>query len=44
MSEKFPVTPAIRLLRQHKAMFSEHLYAYEDKSGGTAVSSRELWR
>lgn len=41
MSEKFPVTPAIRLLRQHKAMFSEHLYAYEDK-GGTAVSSREL--
>lgn len=41
MSEKFPVTPAIRVLRQHKAMFSEHLYAYEDK-GGTAVSSREL--
>ncbi len=41
MSEKFPVTPAIRSLRQHKVAFSEHLYAYEDK-GGTAVSSREL--
>ncbi len=41
MSEKFPVTPAIRVLRQHKVVFSEHLYAYEDK-GGTAVSSREL--
>lgn len=39
--EKFPVTPAIRLLREKKAAFTEHLYAYEDK-GGTAVSSREL--
>lgn len=39
--EKFPVTPAIRLLREKKADFTEHLYAYEDK-GGTAVSSREL--
>lgn len=39
--EKFPVTPAIRLLREQKAAFTEHLYAYEDK-GGTAVSSREL--
>lgn len=41
MSEKMPVTQAIRVLRQHKVMFSEHLYAYEEK-GGTAVSSREL--
>jgi len=39
--EKVPVTPAIRLLREKKAAFTEHLYAYEDK-GGTAVSSREL--
>jgi len=39
--EKFPVTPAIRLLREKKATFTEHLYAYEEK-GGTAVSSREL--
>lgn len=38
---KFPVTPAIRLLREKKVAFSEHLYAYEEK-GGTAVSSREL--
>ncbi len=36
-----PVTPAIRMLRQHKIPFSVHLYAYEEK-GGTAVSSREL--
>jgi Cys-tRNA(Pro) deacylase len=39
--EKFPVTAAIRLLREKKAAFSEHLYAYEEK-GGTAVSSRKL--
>ncbi|OHB33697.1 MAG: aminoacyl-tRNA deacylase [Desulfuromonadaceae bacterium GWC2_58_13] len=39
--DKLPVTPAIRLLNQHKIEFSGHLYAYEDK-GGTAVSSREL--
>lgn len=39
--EKFPVTPAIRLLREKKVAFTEHLYPYEDK-GGTAVSSREL--
>lgn len=41
MSEKFPVTPAIRELRLHKASFTQHLYSYEEK-GGTAVSSREL--
>jgi Cys-tRNA(Pro) deacylase len=39
--EKFPVTPAIRLLRQQKVEFTPHLYAYEEK-GGTAVSAREL--
>ncbi|GAB4061887.1 Cys-tRNA(Pro) deacylase [Uliginosibacterium sediminicola] len=39
--EKTPVTAAVRVLRQHKAEYSDHLYAYEEK-GGTAVSSREL--
>ena len=39
--DKFPVTPAIRFLRQTKVEFGSHLYAYEDK-GGTTVSSREL--
>lgn len=39
--DKFPVTPAIRFLRDRKAHFTEHLYAYEER-GGTAVSSREL--
>lgn len=39
--DKTPVTPAIRLLRQHKVAFTDHLYEYEEK-GGTAVSAREL--
>ena len=39
--EKFPVTPAVRLLRDRKIPFSEHLYTYEER-GGTAVSAREL--
>ena len=39
--EKTPVTPAIRVLRGAKVLFSEHLYPYEEK-GGTAVSAREL--
>lgn len=39
--DKTPVTAAIRVLRQHKAVFSDHPYAYEEK-GGTAVSAREL--
>lgn len=38
---KTPVTQAIRVLREHKVDFSEHLYKYEDK-GGTRVSAREL--
>ncbi|MEN9490127.1 MAG: hypothetical protein RJA63_576, partial [Pseudomonadota bacterium] len=29
--DKTPVTAAIRMLRQHKAVFSDHLYAYEEK-------------
>jgi len=39
--EKFPVTPAIRFLRERKVAFSEHLYPYQER-GGTAVSAREL--
>ncbi|MHC1697149.1 MAG: Cys-tRNA(Pro) deacylase [Geobacteraceae bacterium] len=39
--EKFPVTPAIRVLRAEKVEFTPQLYAYEDK-GGTAVCAREL--
>ncbi len=39
--EKTPVTPAVRELRAEKAVFTEHLYQYEEK-GGTGVSAREL--
>ena len=38
---KFPVTPAIRVLRDAQAEFTEYLYTYVEK-GGTAVSSKEL--
>jgi Cys-tRNA(Pro) deacylase len=38
---KYPVTPAIHLLRKENVPFVPHLYRYEEK-GGTAVSSREL--
>jgi Cys-tRNA(Pro) deacylase len=39
--DKFPVTPAIRLLRREKVEFTPRLYAYQER-GGTAVSAREL--
>ncbi|QEL56775.1 Cys-tRNA(Pro) deacylase [Chromobacterium paludis] len=39
--EKAPVTQAIRVLREHKVDYTEHLYKYEEK-GGTTVSAREL--
>lgn len=39
--EKAPVTAAVRALRSENVVFSDHLYAYEEK-GGTAVSSRGL--
>lgn len=38
---KTPVTAAIRLLRQHKVGFSDHLYEYEER-GGTAHSAHAL--
>ena len=40
MSE-YPITNAIRQLRQEKVAFEPHLYTYETR-GGTAVSAREL--
>ena len=36
-----PSTPAIRLLKDQKVAFTEHLYRYEEH-GGTAVCAREL--
>ena len=39
--EKTPVTPAVRMLREAKVPFTDHLYPYEEK-GGTASSSRAL--
>lgn len=39
--EKFPVTPAVRVLRERAVSFQGHLYPYEEK-GGTAASSRHL--
>ena len=41
MTEKAPVTPAVRFLRDKKVEYTEHLYEYEER-GGTAVSAREL--
>ncbi|MCD6527935.1 MAG: aminoacyl-tRNA deacylase [Desulfuromonas sp.] len=39
--QKFPMTAAIRQLKQHKAAYTPHLYPYEEK-GGTRTSSQEL--
>jgi Cys-tRNA(Pro) deacylase len=39
--EKLPVTPAIRVLREHRVEYTPHLYKYEER-GGTATSAREL--
>ena len=33
--EKFPVTPAIRLLRENNVTFTSHLYPYEEHGGTT---------
>ena len=37
----YPMTPAVRLLREKNIPFTPHLYAYEDR-GGTRASSKEL--
>lgn len=39
--EKFPVTPATRVLHEHDVAFGCHLYSYEER-GGTAHSARCL--
>lgn len=41
MKEKFPVTNAVRVLREHQVEFTHHPYEYEAR-GGTTVSAREL--
>ncbi len=38
---KFPVTPATRLLKQARIDYTPHLYTYEER-GGTKISAREL--
>jgi Cys-tRNA(Pro) deacylase len=39
--DKFPVTNAVRVLREYGVAFTHHPYAYEER-GGTEVSAREL--
>ena len=41
MGTGYPVTMAIRALRQNKVEFTPHLYDYEER-GGTRVSSTQL--
>ena len=37
----YPVTPAVRMLREHKVEFAPHLYDYEER-GGTSHSAAAL--
>ena len=39
--DKFPVTSAIRMLRENQVDFVEHSYKYEE-GGGTEVAAKEL--
>jgi Cys-tRNA(Pro) deacylase len=39
--DDYPVTPAIRFLREHGIAFTPRLYSYEDR-GGTRRSAQEL--
>ena len=39
--EKFPVTQAVRALKDQKADFTLHLYKFQEK-GGTSVAAKEL--
>lgn len=41
MATDYPVTMAVRVLRQHEVDFTPHLYAWE-AHGGTAASARHL--
>ena len=40
-TDRYPVTAAVRVLREHGIEFTHHLYAYVER-GGTATSAREL--
>lgn len=37
-TQRTPVTPAIRFLRNHDVTYSEHLYEYQEKGGTASVS------
>lgn len=41
MRDKYPVTAAVRMLRDRGVSFTHHPYEYEER-GGTVVSAREL--
>jgi len=41
LKDKFPVTSAIRMLRENQVDFIEHPYKYEE-GGGTEIAAREL--
>ena len=41
MSADYPITPAVRFLREKKVDFTPHLYDYVEK-GGTGESARQL--
>ena len=41
MATDYPVTMAVRVLRQHKVPFTPHLYAWEPR-GGTRASAEHL--
>ncbi|HUQ10877.1 MAG TPA: Cys-tRNA(Pro) deacylase [Steroidobacteraceae bacterium] len=41
MATDYPVTMAVRVLRQNRVEFTPHLYDYEER-GGTRVSSEQL--
>ena len=41
MSDKPPITPAIRFLNEKKISYTTHLYEYEEK-GGTKLSAEKL--
>ena len=41
MATDYPVTMAVRVLRQHKVEFTAHLYTWEAR-GGTAASAQHL--
>ncbi len=41
MATDYPVTMAIRTLRQHKVAFTPHLYTWEPR-GGTSASALHL--